>query len=149
MQLRTASPCPIAWESMKGSNRVRFCTSCNLKVYNLAEMSPGDVEHLVLKSEGRLCGRLYIRQDRTATVSECPRSPVRKAARKAFVLTAVLVVAATLWILKPHSRLDRRVLPPLFRQAADWIDPEPRHTVGITCPTRPLPAPVPPAPENP
>jgi hypothetical protein len=146
MELRMSSPCPIAWESLRGGERVRFCSTCNLKVYNLAGMSSEGVERLVFRNEGRLCGRLYVRDDRTATSADCPASRIRKKTRTAFVALALLLVSATCWVWKPHRGLDRSVLPPALREIADWIDPEPRVMMGSVCPTNPSPASAPTSP---
>ena len=62
---RIASPCPTTWESMAGDERVRFCTRCNLNVYNFAGMTGDEVRELMLRTEGRVCARLYRRADGT------------------------------------------------------------------------------------
>jgi hypothetical protein len=146
MELQISSPCPLSWESLRGDDRVRFCSKCSLKVYNLARMSSEDVERVVLKSEGRLCGRLYVRDDQTATAKNCPDRLLRKRTRTAFVALALLLASATCWIWKPHRGLDRSVLPPPLREIADWIDPEPKVMLGSVCPTVPSPVPAPPGP---
>jgi len=70
--LRVASPCPMSWADMNGDDRVRFCSSCNLNVYNFAEMTSDEVRALVANSGGRLCGRLYRRTDGTILTRDCP-----------------------------------------------------------------------------
>lgn len=71
-RMRVASPCPANWDSMEGDARVRFCRLCNLNVYNLSDMTRAEVEALVLKTEGRLCGRLTRRADGTVLTKDCP-----------------------------------------------------------------------------
>jgi len=57
-QLRVASPCTADWERMGGDDRVRYCDQCKLNVYNFSAMSSPEIEQLLLKSTGRVCGRL-------------------------------------------------------------------------------------------
>jgi hypothetical protein len=71
-QLRVASPCGVSWDSMAGDARVRFCRLCSLNVYDFAGMTRAEVEALLLKTEGRLCGRLTRRADGTVLTKDCP-----------------------------------------------------------------------------
>lgn len=71
-QLRVASPCTADWERMTGDDRVRYCDQCTLNVYNFSEMSSMQIEQLLLKSTGRVCGRLYQRADGTILTKDCP-----------------------------------------------------------------------------
>lgn len=58
---------------MRGDGRVRFCDQCQKNVYNLADMPPAEAAGLVLKTEGRLCVRMYQRTDDTLLAEEdCP-----------------------------------------------------------------------------
>lgn len=70
--LRVASPCGVGWDSMEGDERVRFCRLCSLNVYDFAGMTRAEVEALLLKTEGRLCGRLTRRADGTVLTKDCP-----------------------------------------------------------------------------
>lgn len=70
--LRIASPCSVGWEAMTGDERQRFCSLCKLNVYNFSEMSGSEIRALVVKSEGRICGRLYKRADGTILTKDCP-----------------------------------------------------------------------------
>ncbi len=72
MNLRIASPCSASWAGMAGDERVRFCSLCNLNVYNFAEMTRDEIRELVLRSEGRVCGRMYRRADGTFLTRDCP-----------------------------------------------------------------------------
>lgn len=62
--LRIAAPCSTDWDQMFSfeDERVRFCSQCNLNVYNLSDMSRQEAEDLITKTEGRLCVRFYRRQ---------------------------------------------------------------------------------------
>lgn len=72
--VRIASPCSARWEQMEGDDRRRYCSTCRLHVYNLAEMERADAERLLRSSgETGLCVRLYRRQDGTVLTRDCPR----------------------------------------------------------------------------
>lgn len=71
-RLRVASPCGVSWDSMEGDGRVRFCRLCSLNVYDFAGMTRAEVETLVAKTEGRLCGRMTRRADGTVLTKDCP-----------------------------------------------------------------------------
>lgn len=67
-----ASPCHVPWSGMKGDDRVRFCESCKLHVYNLSSMDREEAERLVQQTEGRLCAAFYRRRDGTILTQDCP-----------------------------------------------------------------------------
>jgi hypothetical protein len=71
-RMRVASPCGVSWDSMDGDARVRFCRLCSLNVYDFAGMTRAEVEALVTKTEGRLCGRMTRRADGTVLTKDCP-----------------------------------------------------------------------------
>jgi len=92
--LRVASPCHVGWERMSGDERVRFCDSCQLHVYNLSEMTTREIESLVLKTRGRICGRMYKRSDGTIIARDCPvglRAVRRRVSRRATAILATLL----------------------------------------------------------
>jgi hypothetical protein len=70
--LRVASPCHVGWEKMSGTDRVRFCDSCNLNVYNFADMTTTEIRSLLLEMNGQICGRLHRRADGTIITRDCP-----------------------------------------------------------------------------
>lgn len=70
--LKIASPCDQRWDSMTGDERVRLCEKCALHVYNFEAMTRAEVKDLVLRTEGRFCGRFYRRTDGTVVTSDCP-----------------------------------------------------------------------------
>jgi hypothetical protein len=72
LKLKIASPCPASWDDMEGDDRVRFCDECELNVYNLANMTEEQALKLVEEREGRLCVRLYQREDGTVITRDCP-----------------------------------------------------------------------------
>lgn len=72
--LRIAAPCSADWDQMFSfeDQRVRFCSQCNLNVYNLSGMSRREAETLITKTEGRLCVRFYRRADGSVLTRNCP-----------------------------------------------------------------------------
>jgi hypothetical protein len=92
--LHIAVPCQASWEGMAGDERVRHCTLCSLNVYNFAEMTRDEVRELLVRTEGRVCARLYRRADGTVLTRDCPvglRALRRRASRVAAALFAALV----------------------------------------------------------
>jgi hypothetical protein len=78
---------------MAGDQRVRHCTLCSLNVYNFAEMTPDEVRELLVRTEGRVCARLYQRADGTVLTRDCPtglRAVRQRASRVAAALVAAL-----------------------------------------------------------
>ena len=92
-EVRVAAPCKADWGKMAGDERVRFCGSCNLHVYNLSGMTRREAEALVTNTEGRLCVRYHRRADGTILTRNCPvgLSAVRR--RVARVAGSVLSAA--------------------------------------------------------
>jgi len=70
--------------------RVRFCSQCNLNVYNLSGMSRQEAEALITKTEGRLCVRFYRRADGSILTQNCPVGLKAIKRRVAWVAQVVL-----------------------------------------------------------
>jgi hypothetical protein len=86
------------WDTMTGDNRVRFCSLCNLNVYNIAELTRKQAVALLSETEGRFCGRIYRRSDGTVITKDCPvglRAIRRRVARTAGAVFATLVALTT------------------------------------------------------
>lgn len=94
-KLRIASACSADWERMVGDDHSRFCSQCNLHVYNLTEMGSEEIERLFLEKEGSFCGRMYQRQDGTLLAQDCPVGLRAKARRVRRTLAAALSAALT------------------------------------------------------
>jgi hypothetical protein len=89
--LRVATPCHASWDDMTGTGRVRFCHQCQKKVYNLSAMTRDEGERLLAKSEGKMCVRMYRRQDGTVMTADCPVGVRRR--RWAAVWAAAVIAA--------------------------------------------------------
>ena len=132
--VRIAAPCPADWGKMVGDERVRFCGSCELHVYNLSGMTRREAEALVTNAEGRLCVRFYRRRDGTILTRNCPvgLSAVRRRVSRAAgsVLSAALGFFAGLGL---NFGIERALSPSVMEASA--------------VPAPPMPAP--PMPETP
>jgi hypothetical protein len=106
-RVRIASPCAADWEQMVGDERVRFCSQCNLKVYNLSAMTRREAEDLIATREGRLCARLYRRADGTVLTRDCPlglRAVIRKVSRVAGVALSAMMSVGFAAAQNPSSK---------------------------------------------
>jgi hypothetical protein len=146
MEWRISSPCPKSWEDLVGNDRVRYCGQCKLNVYNFADMSRAEAEAIVRKTEGRICGRLYVRGDRTATSQDCPRSGLRKRIGAALTAGALLLLGAFGALLREADAPPATAYPAWVQAVIDWIDPPPpppRILLGeLPMPRNPLPPPA-------
>jgi len=77
---------------MAGDERVRHCTLCSLNVYNFAEMTREEVRELLVRTEGRVCARLYRRADGTVITRDCPTG-LRAVRQRASRVAAALITA--------------------------------------------------------
>ena len=82
MDFRIASPCPMSWQRMPGGDKVRSCSQCRLNVYNLTVMSREEVAGLVRSTGGRMCVRVYVRDDGRAMLQDCPQGSARRKVRR-------------------------------------------------------------------
>ena len=92
--IRIATPCPVSWESMTGTDEVRSCSHCQLNVYNISSMTRADAAALIAKTEGRLCVRIYKRADGTLLTKDCPvglRALRRHVSKRATAVFATLI----------------------------------------------------------
>src|SRR3954464_13694237 len=111
MDLRISSPCPLDWNDLIGDDRVRYCGKCRLNVYNLADMPRTELEALVRRMEGPFCGRLYLRGDRTATVSNCGGARARRLLRRWLTAAALLLLSGFAWVSRSSEGPPRTNLP--------------------------------------
>jgi hypothetical protein len=107
-----ASPCPVSWDSMQGTEQVRHCGQCQTKVYDLSEMTADDAEALLLKEEGDVCVRFYRRADGTISTRDCPKGVAARAwhaVRWAVVAGFMLVFG---WLLYATRESNKSENPP-------------------------------------
>src|SRR5689334_12431732 len=70
--IRTASPCDVGWDNMRGDDKARFCKQCHKFVYNFAALTWDEGVALIEQTEGRLCGHISRRRDGTIITADCP-----------------------------------------------------------------------------
>ncbi len=92
--VRIAAPCKSSWAKMKGDDRVRFCSQCELNVYNVMDMTQEEAVNLISETEGRLCIRLWRRRDGTIITKDCPMS--FKKLRYGYAVLSTLIGGAVL-----------------------------------------------------
>src|SRR5581483_4916967 len=95
-RVKIAAPCSADWDQMFSfeGERVRFCSQCNLNVYNLSSMTRDEATALIARTEGRLCVRFYRRADGTVLTQNCPvglRALKRRVAWVAQLLLGMIV----------------------------------------------------------
>ena len=93
-EIRIASPCTASWDEMTGTDTVRFCGECQKNVYNISKMTAASAALLVDQNEGRLCVRLYKRQDGTVLTEDCPvglRAKLQRMGRAAGMALAAIL----------------------------------------------------------
>jgi hypothetical protein len=56
--VRVGSPCKEDWSRMAGDARERYCEGCERHVHNFAAMTTAEIESLIARTLGRLCGRI-------------------------------------------------------------------------------------------
>ncbi len=148
--VNVASPCPVPWESMTGDEHVRYCSKCELNVYDLSSLSRADAEHLVTQHEGRMCVHFYQRADGTVLTRDCPVGMLVLRRRLAKVLTGIAAMIAFLTcglvFGAAESRSGRRYVTGPMTRFIEWIDPWRYQVAGDICAPPPTPAPMLPTP---
>ncbi len=97
-EVEVASPCQADWNEMQGDEKVRFCSQCNLHVYNLSAMDVEEAADTIARHDGSLCVRFYRRPDGTILTRDCPigEEISRQKRRAAVERVALTVVGASL-----------------------------------------------------
>jgi hypothetical protein len=148
MDLRVGTPCPKKWDDLTGNDRVRYCGDCRLNVYNFADMKKAEIERVVRETEGRLCGSLYLRGDRTAAPADCPTQQIRHALRRWITGAVVLLAIVLTWVSRNADRPCPTGLPKWVQATLDIVDPRPvrRKVPRLLGDIIVIPAPFPPKP---
>ena len=97
---------------MTGDDRVRHCQSCQLNIYNTADMTAQEVQHLIENREGRLCIRMYRRADGTVLTKDCPVG--LRAVRKRISLVATTALSAVLGLFSVS--FAQKDVEPIYRE---------------------------------
>lgn len=75
--IRLDLPCQVPWDQMRGDDRVRFCTQCNLNVHNLSAMSEDEAAAFLAMRDGRVCVAYERREDGSAVFADRPTTSRR------------------------------------------------------------------------
>jgi hypothetical protein len=135
--IKIASPCSQDWDSMVGTDRMRFCGDCKLNVYNLSGMTRPEAESLLMNAEGRLCVRFFKRADGTILTDDCPvgwAAVKRRASRMAAaaVSMAIGIIGGLGFTSALSSRGGSRLIAAL-------TTPTPIQLTGAVAPSSPAP----------
>jgi hypothetical protein len=57
---------------MQGDDVKRFCGKCRLYVWDFAALTTEEARALLIETEGRLCARIFTREDGTVLTKDCP-----------------------------------------------------------------------------
>ena len=120
--IRIATPCKASWDGMTGDARKRFCAECKLNVYNLSAMTRREAEELILRTEGRLCVRLYQRKDGTVLTTDCPKGVLGIARMRLPAMVAGLLAAIGA-LLYGAGQVDTRGFSQVepIRSIVSWV----------------------------
>jgi len=141
-QMSVATPCKMAWEDMTGDNRVRFCSQCNLNVYNISEMTRAEADALVTNREGHLCARFFKRADGTVITRDCPVGLQRRKRRWAIFGTGLAAMIATVSAAVFGQQRSQCETPNATTSSTNLVQYEPFKTLSRTFPNL-LPTPTP------
>lgn len=102
-------PCRVPWDSMKGTDTVRFCMHCEKNVYNISGMSESKAKQLLISSEGTVCISMLKRADGTIVSDACPRilRPVRDGFKRLAAGLAALI-AVTVSFLPANADEEKK-----------------------------------------
>ena len=103
-RLQVVSPCSTDWDRMPGDEKKRFCSECDIFVYDFSQMTRRQVEAIVSIHRGRVCARITRRPDGSLLTLETPRAHPVVARRASPVVNATL--AAILGLSVPANALN-------------------------------------------
>lgn len=114
------APCPKKWDEMIGDDKVRLCQSCDKNIYNISEMTRGEVRRLLFQSKERVCIRLAKDENgKVRTLKKRLHKITRQAPIAAGVLSASLTFSALTYAQGEWT--TRRTLTPISKNQRDKI----------------------------
>lgn len=133
------NPCPVPWDTMRGTEQVRFCDQCEKNVYNISSMSMQAATNLIVSNEGRICISMLKRADGTVVTDECPPilRPLRDGWRRSIAAAAALIAMSGVGLAAKAD--DSKKSPPPCDSSAT-----PGEVVRMGGAPPPLPLPPPP-----
>lgn len=109
---KLAATCDSDWNSLIGTSRCRFCSTCSLNVYDCSNMDQAEVDQLVLQKENKQSFILYKRKDGRFLTADCPvgqkriRSGLTTMASVAAVVVGLIAVGIWMMSNKPAEPAD-------------------------------------------
>ncbi|QTV05791.1 hypothetical protein [Faecalibacter bovis] len=73
--IQIPQPCHKKWNDLNGTNRVKFCSSCNNNVYNLNQLSANDIQNIIQREE-KVCGMLVKKNETLSNLTRLRMSIV-------------------------------------------------------------------------
>lgn len=129
-----AAPCPAEWERMTGTEQVRFCSQCQLNVYNLSGMTRTQAERLIARAEGRLCVRYYRRTDGTIITRNCPVG-LRTLKRRLSKMTTAVVSLVLSFLAGVLAYSGMRQIPARLEHVLEQLTVKPAESLRSMPPT--------------
>jgi hypothetical protein len=140
-RMRIAKPCPVSWNEMSGDDKVRHCSKCNLRVYNLTAMTRAEAEQLIATRDGRLCLRYYRRADGRIMTSDCPVGVRRVRGRRALITGSLLAFLINI-IMGEAGATQGIVAQPQAEGYEMGKMPIQNYTTGVLAPSKPAAPPA-------
>ena len=87
---------------MSGDAQVRFCGKCEKNVYSLDALTVEEIRTLLLRNEGKVCWRFFVRRDGTVLTKDCPvgLQRVRMRVRASLAAAAAIFLASAAGLLR-------------------------------------------------
>lgn len=114
-RLFIAAPCPVTWASMHGGERVRDCSLCARKVYNISDMTKPEAEEFIRTNGASQCMTFYRRADGTIMTDNCPVGlrKLRNSVRRAMaIFSSIVTVLLSLPGAIAQNNLRQAFTPP-------------------------------------
>lgn len=141
-ELTFATPCTASWDDMKGDDRMRHCSSCDLPVFNLSGMTRTEARAFLARTNGSACVRLYKRHDGTVLTQDCPTAVSRARRRLAAAVVAAASIAGAAFAGVLGTRFVRDRAP--SSGGADAFESSPTIAAIVAAFSGGKPTPVPP-----
>src|SRR4051812_39725038 len=85
LQVRAPCPAPGGWDAMSGSDRVRFCATCQQHVHNVSKLTRDEAEALLRRRDAGegVCLHLHVRRsDRAILLADGHALRARQLAKR-------------------------------------------------------------------
>ena len=99
-------PCPISWESMSGTDKVRVCAECHHSVHNLSALSNSEAASLLRRGDERLC--ITFSRGPDGKIITADRLPKYSPSKRPFTNLSIAALAAFIGISQPPAALGAR-----------------------------------------